>query len=137
MQKRNIKQNVRLVLVPILLCTMLLLIQILVNNELDKPENRCGCVCIDTNGDGVCEKFCGLKYSTLDQAATCPIPHPPEWLLLLQIPNPDFRAVISDVVPYKDLPSESCKRTGSCPVTILFTGNNHSLGEGIYLLFLC
>ncbi|XP_050379018.1 ABC transporter A family member 7-like isoform X3 [Argentina anserina] len=128
-QKRNMKQNVRLVSVPIFLCIMLLLIQILVNHELDKPENRCGCVCIDTNGDGECEKVCGLEYSTLDQAATCPIPHPPEWLPLLQMPNPDFRVVISDVVPYKDLPSESCKRTGSCPVTILFTGNNHSLSE--------
>ncbi|KAM5570708.1 ABC transporter A family member 7-like [Rosa sericea] len=128
-QKRNMKQNVRLVSVPILLCIMLLLIQILVNHELDKPENRCGCACVDTNGDGECEKVCGLEYSTVDQGFTCPIPHPPEWPPLLQVPNPDFRAVISDVVPYKDLPSESCKRTGSCPVTVLFTGSNHSMGE--------
>ncbi|KAK9925975.1 hypothetical protein M0R45_023231 [Rubus argutus] len=129
MQKRNMKQNVRLISIPIFLCIMLLLLQILVNLELDKPKNRCGCVCIDTNGDGTCEKVCGLEYSTLDQAATCPIPHPPEWFPLLQMPGPDFRAVISDVVPYRDLPSESCRRTGSCPVAILFTGNNHSLGE--------
>lgn len=133
MQKRNMKQNVRLISIPIFLCIMLLLLQILVNLELDKPKNRCGCVCIDTNGDGTCEKVCGLEYSTLDQAATCPIPHPPEWFPLLQMPGPDFRAVISDVVPYRDLPSESCRRTGSCPVAILFTGNNHSLGEGITL----
>ncbi|PRQ53617.1 putative ABC transporter A, ABCA [Rosa chinensis] len=69
-QKRNMKQNVRLVSIPILPCIMLLLIHILVNHELDKPKNRCGCVCVETDGDGECEKVCGLEYSTVDQGFT-------------------------------------------------------------------
>ncbi|XP_068306130.1 ABC transporter A family member 7-like isoform X2 [Pyrus communis] len=128
-QKRNIKQNIRLVSFPILLCLMLVLVQKLVNNELDKAENRCGCSCIDTNGDGKCEEVCGLEYSSLTQGASCPTPDPPQWPPLLQVPAPKYRAVISDVIPYTDLPSESCKRTGSCPVTVLFTGKNQTLGE--------
>nr|XP_017188524.2 ABC transporter A family member 7-like isoform X2 [Malus domestica] len=128
-QKRNIKQNIRLVSFPILLCLMLVLVQKLVNNELDKAENRCGCSCIDTNGDGKCEEVCGLEYSSLTQGASCPIPDPPQWPPLLQVPAPKYRAVISDVIPYTDLPNESCKRTGTCPVTVLFTGKNQSLGE--------
>lgn len=133
MQKRNIKQNIRLVSFPILLCLLLVLVQTLVNHELDKPENRCGCICIDTDGDGKCEKVCALKYSTLEQGASCPIPDPPQWPPLLQVPAPNHRAVISSVIPYTDLPNESCKRTGSCPVTMLFTGKNQTLGEGITL----
>ncbi|KAM0979755.1 hypothetical protein ACFX13_015835 [Malus domestica] len=128
-QKRNIKQNIRLVSFPILLCLLLVLIQYLVNNELDKPENRCGCSCVDTNGDGKCEKVCGLEYSTLTQGPSCPVPDPPQWPPLLQVPAPDYRAVMSDVIPHKDLPNVACKRSGSCPVTVLFTGTNQSLGE--------
>ncbi|KAF3437771.1 hypothetical protein FNV43_RR20527 [Rhamnella rubrinervis] len=127
-QKRNIKTNIRLIAFPFVLCLLLVLIQALVNHELDKPENKCGCSCVDTNGDGKCEKVCGLEFSDFDQAPTCPITSPPEWPPLLQIPNPDQRAVISDIIPYKDLPNESCKKTGSCPVTLLLTGNNKSLG---------
>ena len=41
----------------------------------------------------------------------------------------------SDIIPYKDLPNESCKRTGSCPVTQLLTGNNKSLGGSMFLSF--
>ncbi|KAM1080974.1 hypothetical protein EV1_015435 [Malus domestica] len=128
-QKRNIKQNIRLVSFPILLCLLLVLIQHLVNDELDKPENRCGCSCVDTNGDGKCEKVCGLEYSTLTQGPSCPVPDPPQWPPLLQVPAPDYRAVMSDIIPHKDLPNVSCKRSGSCPVTVLFTGKNQSLGE--------
>ncbi|PON57305.1 ABC transporter A, ABCA [Parasponia andersonii] len=128
-QKRNIKTNIRLISFPFILCLLLVLIQSLVNHELDKPENKCGCTCIDTNGDGKCEEVCGLEYSTLDQGSWCAIPKPPEWPPLLQVPAPEYRAVTSDVIPFSDLPNESCKRTGSCPVTLLFTGNNQSLGE--------
>ncbi|PON31167.1 ABC transporter A, ABCA [Parasponia andersonii] len=66
---------------------------------------------------------------TLDQGSWCAIPKPLEWPPLLQVPAPEYRAVTSDVIPFSDLPDESCKRTGSCPVTLLFTGNNQSLGE--------
>lgn len=118
-QKRNIKTNIRLISFPFVLCLLLLLIQSLVNHELNKASNKCGCECIDTNGDGQCEKVCGIQYSTVDQVGTCPMQNPPEWPPLLQIPAPQYRAVTND----------SCRRTGSCPATILFTGNNQSLGE--------
>lgn len=133
LQKRNMKTNIRLIAFPFVLCLLLVLIQTLVNHELDKPKNKCGCACVDTNGDGQCEKVCGIQYSDLDQVGTCPIPSPPEWPPLLQIPDPDHRAVLSDIVPFADLPNESCKKTGSCPVTVLFTGNNRSLGRGMSL----
>ncbi|XP_056170522.1 ABC transporter A family member 7-like isoform X3 [Syzygium oleosum] len=128
-QKRNIKTNIQLISFPFVLCLLLVLIQILVNHELDKPGNKCGCECIDTDGDGQCKKVCGIQYSTVDQAGTCPILNPPEWPPLLQIPAPQYRAVKTDFIPFNDLPNDSCRRTGSCPATVLFTGNNRSLGE--------
>ncbi|KAJ9677375.1 hypothetical protein PVL29_022384 [Vitis rotundifolia] len=126
-QKRNIKTNIRLVSFPILLCVLLVVIQNLVNNELDKAENKCGCISVP-NENGQTEKKCGIQYSTLDQVATCPIPSPPEWPALLQVPAPEYRAVRADFIQFTDLPDDSCRRTGSCPATILFTGNNRSLG---------
>ncbi|XP_058110844.1 ABC transporter A family member 7 [Magnolia sinica] len=128
-QKRNMKTNVRLIAFPFLLCLLLLLMQNLINHELDKPKNRCGCTCIDRDGDGVCENVCGIEYSTLDQVATCPIPSPPEWPAFVQVPRPEYRAVRTDVSPFTDLPDESCRRTQTCPVAILLTGGNRSLAE--------
>ncbi|KAF5734705.1 ABC transporter A family member 7 [Tripterygium wilfordii] len=128
-QKRNISANVRLISFPFFLSVLLVLIQSLVNNQLDSASNNCGCACIDTNGDGRCERVCGLQYSDLDQAGTCPIPSPQEWPPLLQIPAPEYRAVRTDFVSFTDLPDESCRSTGSCPATLLYTGNNQSLAE--------
>ncbi|XP_052175701.1 ABC transporter A family member 7-like isoform X2 [Diospyros lotus] len=131
-QKRNIKANIRLILFPFLLCLLLVLLQNLINKELDKPKNRCGCICNDANATGQCErKACGIEYSTLDQVSSCPIPSPPEWPPLLQVPSSEYRAVRSDFASYKDLPDASCRNTGSCPATILITGNNQSLGESL------
>ncbi|KAL8042210.1 hypothetical protein ABFX02_09G035400 [Erythranthe guttata] len=129
-QKRNIKTNIRLVLFPLFLCLLLVLIQMLVNSELDKPSRRCGCTCVDT-GNGQCETRCGIEYSTLDQVFSCPIPHPPEWPPLLQVPAQQYRAVRTDVTSYGDLPGDSCKQTGSCPVTTLITGNNQTFGQTV------
>ncbi|XP_050255380.1 ABC transporter A family member 7-like [Quercus robur] len=128
-QKRNIKENIRLISFPFFLCLLLVLLQALINQQLDKPSNNCGCQCIDTAGDGQCNKVCGLEYSDIDQAATCPIPNPPGFPPLLQIPSPEYRAVRTDFVPFTDLPDESCRSSGSCPATFLFTGNNQSLGQ--------
>ncbi|XP_073271390.1 ABC transporter A family member 10-like isoform X2 [Primulina huaijiensis] len=50
---------------------------------------------------------------------------------LLQVPAPDFRAVKTKHNEYNDLPDESCRTKGSCPVTILVTGENKTLGEGV------
>ncbi|VVA27959.1 PREDICTED: ATP-dependent RNA [Prunus dulcis] len=47
------------------------------------------------------------------------------------MPAPRYRAVRSDFVPFTDLPNESCRKTESCPVTILVTGNNQSFGETV------
>ncbi|KAL9155889.1 hypothetical protein ABFS82_09G035900 [Erythranthe guttata] len=118
-QKRNIKTNIRLILFPLFLCLLLVFIQKWVNYELDKPSIGCGCICVDT-GKGQCEKRCGVEYSSLKQGFFCAIPHPPEWPLLLQVPYPQFRAVRT---------GDSCKRTGSCPVTMLITGNNQTFGQ--------
>ncbi|RZC53148.1 hypothetical protein C5167_011995 [Papaver somniferum] len=49
----------------------------------------------------------------------------------LQIPLPEARAVRTGFIPYQDLPDKSCKATGSCPVTILVTGKNESLGKSV------
>ncbi|KAL5799038.1 hypothetical protein ACOSQ2_003858 [Xanthoceras sorbifolium] len=48
---------------------------------------------------------------------------------MLQIPAPEYRAVRTNLVTVSYLPNESCKRNGSCPVTMLLIGNNHSLGQ--------
>lgn len=127
------KTNVRLILFPFLLCLLLVLIQSLIDNELDKPKYRCGCTCIDTNGDGRCEEVCGVQFSTLEQASSCPIESPPEWPPLLQMPAPEFRAVRTNFNPFLDLPDESCRRTGTCPATVLFTGTNQSLAESTFI----
>lgn len=129
-QKRNMGANVRLILFPFFLCLLLVLLQSIINNELNKASNKCGCTCIDTDGDGQCEQVCGLQYSTVDQSFTCPIPSPPEWPPLLQVPAPEYRAVRTDF-SHGDLPSESCKVSGACPATILITGNNSSLGQSV------
>lgn len=130
-QRRNIRTNLRLILFPLVLCLLLVLLQTIVNTELDKPSNKCGCTCIDQNGDGQCERVCGIQYSDLDQVATCSIPSPPEWPPLLQVPDSQFRAVRTDFLSFGDLPNDSCRSTGSCPITVLMTGNNQSLGESL------
>ncbi|PHT47857.1 ABC transporter A family member 7 [Capsicum baccatum] len=130
-QKRDVRSNIRLILVPVILCVLLVLIQSLVNKELDKSSNRCGCKCVDQNGDGKCEQVCGIEYSDLDQVSTCPIPSPPEWTPLLQIPAPMYRAVRTDFTSFGDLPDESCRVSGSCPATILLTGTNQTFGESV------
>uniref|UniRef100_A0A161ZY86 ABC transporter domain-containing protein n=1 Tax=Daucus carota subsp. sativus TaxID=79200 RepID=A0A161ZY86_DAUCS len=122
--------NVRLIFFPFVLCLLLVLLQSVINSELDKASNKCGCTCIDTDGDGQCEEVCGLQYSSIDQSFTCPIPSPPEWPPLLHVPAPEYRAVRTDF-SHGDLPSESCKVTGACPATILITGKNSSLGQGV------
>ncbi|EOA23464.1 hypothetical protein CARUB_v10016655mg [Capsella rubella] len=121
-QKRNLWSNVRLIMIPFYLCIFLVLIQLLFDTKVNNSaDNRCGCDLVDTNGDGIREKVCGIQYSSADQGFFCSIPSPPLWPPLLQIPRPESRDV-------RDLNDDSCRRTGTCPVTILFTGNNRSLG---------
>ncbi|KAL4195540.1 hypothetical protein AMTRI_Chr05g65180 [Amborella trichopoda] len=126
-QKRNRKTNFRLVAFPSFLCLIMITLQAIVNNELDKPIYTCGCKCIDIRGDGSCENVCGLRYSTFKQVPFCPIATPQKWPALLQVPNPNYRASRTDLNSFSDFPDCKCKDTGTCPVTILFTGEKRLL----------
>ncbi|XP_076893261.1 ABC transporter A family member 7-like [Bidens hawaiensis] len=123
-QRRNFRTNLRLILFPIVLCLLLVLLQAVINKELDKPQNKCGCTCIDAQCH---RRLCGIQYSDSDQVATCSIPNPPEWPPLLQLPAPHFRAQFRDLPP-----AESCTdTTASCPVTVLMTASNQSFAQSL------
>ncbi|KAJ6374149.1 hypothetical protein OIU78_029786 [Salix suchowensis] len=47
------------------------------------------------------------------------------------VPAPQYRSVRSASNPFTDLPDESCRQTGNCPVTILITGANQTLGQSL------
>ncbi|KAK9187194.1 hypothetical protein WN944_018586 [Citrus x changshan-huyou] len=49
------------------------------------------------------------EYSTPQQAQFCPIPRPPQWPPMLQVPAPEYRVVRNDFLTYPDLPNESCR----------------------------
>ncbi|RDX57972.1 ABC transporter A family member 7, partial [Mucuna pruriens] len=132
-KKRNVKTNVRLILFPLILCSLLFVIQRVINTQLNKAAFRCGCVCAnDRTKESKCpdeEKVCGVQYSDSTQASMCAIPNPPVWPPLLQLPNPSSRAVRTASLPFWDLPDPSCRRTASCPLTLLFTALNHSFAQ--------
>ncbi|GMJ05742.1 ATP-binding cassette A7, ABC2 homolog 6, A. THALIANA ABC2 HOMOLOG 6 [Hibiscus trionum] len=129
-QKRNMWTNVRLISFPLFFCVLFVVLQNVLDNQLDTADRRCGCTCVETDQNGRCQRReCGIEYSTTDQVATCPIPTPPEWPALLQIPGPNYRAVRTNSIMSADLPNESCRSTGSCPATSFFTGNNQTLGQ--------
>lgn len=130
-QKRNAKTNIRLILFPFGLCILLVLLQNLLNNQFDKAKFKCGCICTNTQGEQCLENQCGLQFSDFDQVGACPIANPIEWTPLLQIPDPRYRAVRTDFLPFSDFPNPLCRINGSCPLTMLFTGTNQSFGEGI------
>ncbi|TVU09304.1 hypothetical protein EJB05_42767 [Eragrostis curvula] len=130
LQKRNLKTNIGITFFPILICVLLVVLQNIINNELDKPKYKCGCVCVEVGVDGRCaRKQCGIQYSTLDQVASCPIPSPPRWPALIQVPRADFRAVRSSTQPFSDLPDPSCRDSWSCPATVLVTGKDPAIAE--------
>ncbi|KAI4365910.1 hypothetical protein MLD38_021849 [Melastoma candidum] len=102
-QKRNYMANVRLICFPVLLCLLFTALQFLLNN-------------ITRGHPG------------------SPEPSPLGLPLLLQVPESRYRAVRStslDSSPSDDLPDGYCRVTGTCPVTVLFTGRNRSLGEAV------
>ncbi|XP_024438418.2 ABC transporter A family member 7 isoform X2 [Populus trichocarpa] len=131
-QKRNISANCRLISFPFVLCILLIITQTLVDNQISKDSNVCGCQCIDNNGDGTCDqRVCGLQYSDVDQAPSCSVPSPPKWPPLLQVPGPQYRAVRSASDSLSDFPDESCRQNGTCPVSLLITGTNKTLGQSL------
>ncbi|KAM3751459.1 hypothetical protein ACB098_04G110800 [Castanea mollissima] len=105
-QKRNMRTNILLVCYPALLCILIVVFQHVYDNVI-KHAKKCDPT---TNPN-------------------CPTPEIPITPPLLQVPRSPYRAVRTDFYPFNDLPDESCRRNGSCPATILLTGNNHSLGE--------
>ncbi|KAF2553421.1 hypothetical protein F2Q68_00034697 [Brassica cretica] len=122
-QKRNVWSNVRLIMIPFYLCLVLVGIQALFDSQVSNSlDNQCGCKCIHKTGDETCQMVCGVEYSTRDQAVFCAIPNPQPWPPLILIPLPRNRVVDAN------LTNVSCKQRNNCPVTILFTGNNQSLG---------
>jgi hypothetical protein len=129
LQKRNRKGTIRLIIVPIYLCLIISVLQRVINNFLDKPKYRCGCKCIDVNGTGPCQNVCGIQYSTLDQAPSCPIPNPPKWPALVQVPLPEYRAVQDSSGLFTGFPDESCRKTQTCAVSIPFAGTNRTLSN--------
>lgn len=118
LQKRNKRANIRIILFPVVLCLLLAIVQKLANTTLDKMQNDCG-----------------SGPPTLEQMGRCPTPIPVEWPAPIQVPAPEYRAVRTDSIQSTGLPKPSCRRAGTCPVTILFTGNNHSLGHRKCLIF--
>ncbi|KAJ8764066.1 hypothetical protein K2173_004960 [Erythroxylum novogranatense] len=111
-QKRKVMTNCRLISFPFVLCMLLSLIQALINKGQSTPEDKDSNCLSNPNKVG------------------CPAPRLPEWPPLLQIPLTEYRAVKTNVLPFTDLPDESCRSVkGSCPVTVLMTGSNQSLGE--------
>ncbi|KAF7065284.1 hypothetical protein CFC21_071403 [Triticum aestivum] len=132
LQKRNLKTNIGITIFPILICVLLLVLQNIINNELDKPKYNCGCACVDTDMYGTCKKReCGVQYSTLEQVWSCAIPSPPRWPALIQVPQPQFRAVRTVSQPFDDLPDPSCRDSLSCPATVLITGKDRGFAESI------
>jgi hypothetical protein len=127
LQKRNRKATIRLIIVPIYLCLLLSILQRVINSLLDKPKYKCGCKCVNVNGSVPCQNVCGIQFSTLDQAGSCPIPNPPEWPALLQVPIPEYRAIQDSSKLFTGLPDAVCRKSQSCPASIPFTGANESL----------
>ncbi|KAJ6418385.1 hypothetical protein OIU84_001706 [Salix udensis] len=97
-QKRNISANCRLISFPFVLCILLIITQTFVDNQISKDSNLCGCQFIDANRDGVAEKVCGLQYSDLDQAPSCPVSSPPKWPPLLQVPAALFLFLSPEII---------------------------------------
>ncbi|DBA75618.1 TPA: hypothetical protein ACH3X2_009057 [Trebouxia sp. C0005] len=115
-QKRNTRSNCCIILSPIFVSLLLLVIQVAVDHALDKPANKCGCLCLsccsDTaEGGKVChttdnpclpgsyddcnqydDTMCGFEYSNSGQAAYCAVSQPSSWPALMQVPFPRYRA---------------------------------------------
>ncbi|XP_038985168.1 ABC transporter A family member 7-like isoform X2 [Phoenix dactylifera] len=132
-QIRNRKLTIRIIIYPVIICVLLSVLQWAINSELDSPKYKCGCRCVDTNGNGSCENVCGIQYSTSDQADSCAIPNPEEWPALLQVPRPEYRAAEVDFSTFTDLPNKSCRDAQSCPAAVLLTGGNRSLVDSLAL----
>ncbi|XP_047049444.1 ABC transporter A family member 7-like isoform X3 [Lolium rigidum] len=132
LQKRNWKTNIGITFFPVIICVLLIVLQNIINSELDKPKYRCGCACVETDINGTCKRReCGVQYSTLEQVWNCAIPSPPRWPALIQVPQPESRAVKTVSQPFDDLPDPSCRDSWSCPASVLITGKDRYFAESV------
>ncbi|KAL6970757.1 hypothetical protein U1Q18_030447 [Sarracenia purpurea var. burkii] len=122
-QKRNKKANCRLLSFPIILCSLLGIGIFTAKKQFKTDESALSPV-----------RLCPAAAMDSEQAP-CSIPSPPENPPLLRIPRPENRAVRTSFAPFGDLPDGSCKKTNSCPATILVTGNDKSLGLNLSGIF--
>ncbi|KAI3963444.1 hypothetical protein MKW98_022866 [Papaver atlanticum] len=120
-QKRNIWENLRLIAFPILLLVFLQQLQKF--SASMKKQQIAGPGIPGHEGDDIPELPGGFGMFGKEQP-----PHS-ENPVYLHIPWPESRAVKNEFMPYNDLPDESCRATKSCPVTVLVTGLNESLGQ--------
>ncbi|CAK9255712.1 unnamed protein product [Sphagnum jensenii] len=134
LQKRNCRTNTCLISFPIIICLLLFILQLVINKVFNGPDFQCGCQCVPQPGSSTCVKTCGLQYSDSDQVPLCGVSDPIEWPAVLQIPAPEYRAVMQ--TDYPDLPNPSCRASGTCETTFLYTGQNRSIADNIWM-FIC
>ncbi|WCJ35970.1 ABC transporter A family member 7 [Euphorbia peplus] len=136
-QKRNAKANCCLIVFPVLLCILLFIAQTLIaqasggSNGDGNANANCDCRCDYSKDPEKCEKQCGPQYSNLEITNGCPVTSPPHWPALLHIPLSSVRAIKSNLIPFTDLANPSCRLKDSCPVTLLFTAKNQTLGQNV------
>jgi hypothetical protein len=111
----------------VLVCVLLFGMQSVLDMEMGKPQFRCGCACVRCEpGTGACaDTECGIQYSTPTQAPTCAVPRPQRWPALVQVPDAQAHQLW-------------CQASGSwpdCPVTVLLTGGNRQLSQGIIIIY--
>ncbi|KAM5570711.1 ABC transporter A family member 10-like [Rosa sericea] len=114
-QKRRMCANIALILIPAFFCIFFAVIQFLIDNKM---------VAIVITQ---CEKGQRLLGPETQIAQQCAITSPPEWPPLVRLPGAPARSLRSDY-PNPE-PDEECWLRGTCPVTILITGNNQTFGQ--------
>jgi len=114
-QRRALWTNICIISTPVFFCILLFILQLLINNATDTPDNQCGCLCLrccnTTAGNNTCrdatadtpcvkgedcdlydETQCGFQYSSAKQAGFCPVASPSIWPGLIQVPSPGYLA---------------------------------------------
>ncbi|KAH8974880.1 hypothetical protein BDL97_01G124900 [Sphagnum fallax] len=134
LQKRNCRTNTCLISFPIIICLLLFILQLSINKVFNGSDFQCGCQCVPQPGSSTCVKTCGLQYSDSNQIQLCGVSDPIEWPAVLQIPAPEYRAVMQ--TDYPDLPNPSCRASGTCETTFLYTGQNRSIADRMVSLLL-
>ncbi|KAH7657402.1 Sulfate-transporting ATPase protein [Dioscorea alata] len=137
-QKRNLGTNIRLLVIPVLLCLLLFGLEKLVNHVMGGLKNTCECRhCQETNhNEENCSYVCSVELfemASIDNFP-CPISQPAKWPQLFSIPKSEFRATKRDnsrTLNNLELPDKSCRVSGNCPVSILITGFNRTLAQSL------